>query len=346
MANGIEPGAEFRLMSRAKKVDVSGPWTTDQLSASGQVFEFRLWALLTEQSRGQLHIFLPLTDRGIDGLIHRRTDDAYISVQAKCRSQLHDGEVQIAVWADSLRDDNALLVSGLITEGGLGPTLLVVPEGEFKRLAYLTSNSGKPVYAAEFGMNPRSDSKWLPWLASAERIGERFGVLRPSEELVELRRPEWRSDVGFLGEAETARLLATSGDLNLFRPFPDNETAELAVLHQESRRVVGLQIKTVDVTQARMHAAVHIYAPSFRPSPTTYVVVLAWHRGEGRFVDDCLLIPSGDIHTLARPPDRRGHLNFEWRLGAPLTSKLLPYTTLLEKLNATVARLLSDARLA
>src|SRR5579872_3207436 len=106
------------------------PWTGREASASGQVFEFRLWALLTEQSRGLLHVFLPLADRGIDALVHRLTDDVYIPIQAKGRSVLVDGEVHLVVWAESLRDDNALIVSGLLTEGGLGPTMLVVPEGE------------------------------------------------------------------------------------------------------------------------------------------------------------------------------------------------------------------------
>src|SRR6185312_8268512 len=99
----------------------TAPWTPAEVSASGQVFEFRLWAALTEQSRGQLHVFLPLTDRGIDGLVHRRTDDTYISVQAKSRSSLIDGEVEITVWADSMKDDNALLVAGMNAEGVLGP---------------------------------------------------------------------------------------------------------------------------------------------------------------------------------------------------------------------------------
>jgi hypothetical protein len=91
-------------------MQLSGPWTSDEVSASGQVFEFRLWALLTAQSRGLLHVFLPLADRGIDGLVHRRTDDMWISVQAKGRSTLDKGEVHLVVWADSLRDDNAMLV--------------------------------------------------------------------------------------------------------------------------------------------------------------------------------------------------------------------------------------------
>ena len=72
-------------------------WTTDELSASGQVFEFRLWAALTEQSRGSLHVFLPLSDRGIDALVHRMSDGKYIPIQAKGRSILTDGEVHLVV---------------------------------------------------------------------------------------------------------------------------------------------------------------------------------------------------------------------------------------------------------
>ena len=48
------------------------------------------------------------------------------------------GEVHLVVWADSLAHDDVMIVSGLIVDGGLGPTMLVVPEGDFKRLAELS----------------------------------------------------------------------------------------------------------------------------------------------------------------------------------------------------------------
>src|SRR5438105_4852063 len=181
-------------------VQLTGPWTSDETSASGQVFEFRLWAALTEQSRGGLHVFLPIADRGVDALVHRISDGTYFQVQAKSRSTLHDGEVHLGVWPDALAHDEVLIVAGLVVEGGLGPTLLVAPAADFKRLAYLTSDQGKPLYSAEFGMRPRSDARWLPWLVPLERLVERFGAPlgRLEEALAELR-PEWRSDVGSLG---------------------------------------------------------------------------------------------------------------------------------------------------
>ena len=113
---------------------------------------------------------MPLSDRGIDALVHRFSDGKYIPIQAKGRSSLTDGEVHIVVWADSLKDDDALLVSGQTTEGGLGPTILVIPEGDFKRLAELSHNGDRPIYSARFGMHPRERSRFYPFWASTVAI--------------------------------------------------------------------------------------------------------------------------------------------------------------------------------
>jgi hypothetical protein len=323
---------------------VTGPWTRDEVSASGQVFEFRLWAALTEQSRGGLHVFLPLADRGVDALVHRLTDGLYMPVQAKSRSSLMDGEVHLVVWADSLVHDELVIVSGLIIDGGLGPTALVVPAGDFKRLADLTSNNGKPLYSMQFGMRPRSDSRWLPWLVPSERLVERFGVPAVGVEEAPVEpRPEWRSDVGFLGESEVIRRLAESSELNLFRPFPDSETAEVAVLHLISRSVIGLQVKTVDIDRTHDHATVHVYASSFRPSATTYFVVLAWLRDEARFHEECLLIPTLELLDFAHD-DGYGHVTFEFHPGSATNGRLDSYGRSLVDLRLDLGGLLSGRR--
>jgi hypothetical protein len=320
---------------------MEGPWTRDETSASGQVFEFRLWALLTEQSRGRLHVFLPVTDRGIDALVHRLTDGTYVPVQAKSRSTLMDGEVHIVVWADSLVDDRVLIVSGLIVDGGLGPTCLLISASDFKRHASKSSDEGRPIYSAEFGMRPRSDSKWLPWLVPTERLAERFGVavVAPAE-APPVRRPEWRSDLGYLGEAEVTRRLAEAGNLNAFRPFPDLETAEIAVLDLNTRRVIGLQVKTVDIDQARLHATVNIRGSSFRPSPTTFFTVLAWLRDKSQFYEEFLLIPSMELREFLRD-DGHGHLEFVWQPGSTTVSHLSRYRRGLSELRGHVSSLLA-----
>jgi hypothetical protein len=294
-----------------------GPWTRDEASASGQAFEFRLWAALTEQSRGGLHVFLPLADRGVDALVHRLSDGAYLPVQAKGRSSLVGGEVRLVVWAASLVHDDVLVVSGLLVDGGLGPTMLVVPAGDFKHLADATTADGRPVYSMSFGMRPRSDSRWLPWLVPSERLVERFGVTAAVAGVaVEVGPPPtWRSDLGFLGESEVTRRLAESEHLNLFRPFPDSETAELVVLHVESRRVVGLQIKTVGIGSGHSSGTVSVLESSLRISPTTYFVVVAWLRDERRFHEECLVIPSKEVPWFA-DEDAFGHLKFEFHPGS------------------------------
>ena len=296
---------------------MTGPWTRDETSASGQVFEFRLWALLTEQSRGQLHVFLPLADRGVDALVHRLSDGAYIPVQAKGRSSLVDGEVALVVWVASVAHDDVLVVSGLMVDGGLGPMMLVVPALDFKRLANLTTANGRPVYSMSFGMRPHANSRWLPYLVPTERMVERLGIA-PAEAKVEPEvavPPTWRSDLGFLGEAEVTRRLAEVEDLNLFRPFPDSETAELVALHIANRSVRGLQIKTVGINAGDSAATVTVLASSLRVSPTTYFVVLAWLREAGRFHDECLVIPSEELRGIAAE-DTYGHIKLEFRPGS------------------------------
>jgi hypothetical protein len=291
---------------------VEEPWTRHQTLATGQVFEFRLWAALTEQSQGQLHVFLPMSDRGIDAMIHRLSDGAYIPVQAKARSNLKNGEVQVIVRAETIADDSVVIVSGLVVGGGLGPAILVVPAADFRRLAGSSTDQGQPIYEAEFPMKLNSHSRWAPWLVSPDRIEQSFGVmpyLSVSDGADEVP-PYSTDDRGFLGELEVMRRLAEADDLNLFRPFPDSETAELLVQHRVSRRVIGLQVKTVtlDAPNARPH--VHVLISSFRPAPTTYFSVLAWRPAEARFDEDCLMFPSERLHELAW--EENGYMSFHF----------------------------------
>ena len=324
---------------------MTAPWTRDEASASGQVFEFRLWAALTEQSRGSLHVFLPLTDRGIDGLLHRLTDGVYIPVQAKGRSALMGGEVHLVVWADSLAHDDVMIVSGLLVDGGLGPTMLAVPAGDFRRLAELSHTGGRAIYSMGFGMRPRSDSRWLPWLTSPDRLAERFGIEPAAagvgaEAVVAEAAPSWRSDLGFLGESEVARRLAEDPELNLFRPFPDLETAELAVMHLVSRRALGIQVKTVGVDAARPSATVAVRGLSFRPATTTFFVVLAWVREENRFHEECLVIPSEELASIATI-DAYGHLKFEFHPGSTTPGPLGRFRRSTQELSTVIASHLS-----
>ena len=316
------------------------PWTRHETLAAGQVFEFRVWAALTEQSRGQLHVFLPLSDRGIDAMVHRLSDGAYIPVQAKGRSNLRNGEVQVIVRAETVADDSVVIVSGLVVVGGLGPAVLVVPAADFRRLADSTTDQGRPIYEMAFPMKLESWSRWKPWLVSPDRIEERFGVApglsvpTGADEVP----PYSTGDRGFLGESEVIRRLAEAEDFNLFRPFPDLETAELVVRSRTNRRVIGLQVKTVAVEAANRYPTVEVRISSFRPAPTTHFTVLGWLPAEAKFHEDCLMFPSEELPKFAL--DENGHYSFHFDTGS---AKLKSYRRPLAELRTAVEELLAEA---
>jgi hypothetical protein len=129
--------------------------------------------------------------------------------------------------------------------------------------------------------------------------------------------------VGFRGETEVVRRLADSDGLTLFRPFPDLETAEVAVLHEKTRRVLGIQVKTIGVDKRHLHNTVDIDLASFRPSPQVWVVVVAWDRDRKAFRDECLVIPSMEAERAI--PAYRGHLVFPFAPGSGKPGRLDPF---------------------
>ncbi len=61
-------------------METDARWHHGQTLAAGQVAEFKVWAELVRQSVGGLHVFLPLRDMGIDGVVHRLGDGAYTTI--------------------------------------------------------------------------------------------------------------------------------------------------------------------------------------------------------------------------------------------------------------------------
>ena len=165
--------------------------------------EFKVWAELVRQSMGGLHVFLPLRDMGIDGVLHRLGDGAYTTVQVKGRTELTPtGQVHVTVTANSLRDDEALVVCVLVEEEQLGRMVLVVPESKFRELASHDVVDGREYLTAAFEMHGGGKSRWAPLLVERERLAERFGSAA-----VSIREPDEsellgvdRGREGFLGE--------------------------------------------------------------------------------------------------------------------------------------------------
>ena len=297
-------------------------WHHAQTLAAGQVAEFKVWAELVRQSWGGLHVFLPLRDVGIDGVVHRLDDGSFVAVQVKGRMSLTPaGQVHVTLTASSLVDDDALIVATLVDGSELGRMVLVVDEASFRRLAVHDLVDGREYLTAAFGMHLGGESRWAPFLVARELLGARFAIppppsgrplapraTFPGERGREAGSPSPASGEGkvdrrcegFVGEMEVIRRLALSQSLALFRPFPDLETVEVLVRHMASRRYLGLQVKTSGFDSPSAEERVYFRRSSFRDSPSSFICVLGWDRGGRRFAESCLIIPSADIAGLAR----------------------------------------------
>jgi len=312
-------------------------WHHGQTLAAGQVVEFKVWAELVRQSMGGLHLFLPLRDLGIDGVVHRMADGAYLPLQVKGRTSLTPaGQVHITVTASSLSDDQALVVATLVDSDQLGRFVLVVDEATFRSLAVHDVVEGREYLTAAFALHDGGDSRWAPFLVPREALAERFGAapetaLRGEEEAV---AGVDRGHEGFLGEMEVVRRLADAAALNIFRPFPDLETVEVLARHVMSHRFFGLQVKTVGWDAAHLENRVYVRRSSFRPSASTFICVLGWNRDSVRFEDDCLLIPSEELAGVARVGGE--WMTLEVEPGSGRHRRLDRYRTPLWKLGQTV----------
>jgi hypothetical protein len=317
-------------------------WHYGRTLAAGQMAEFKVWGELIRQSLGGLHVFLPLRDLGIDGVLHRLSDGAYIPVQVKARTKLTPaGQVHITVTASSLVDEAALVVIVLVESDQLGTMALVVDEATFRRLAVHDVVDGRVFLTAAFQMHGGGKSRWLPFLVPRERLAERFGAaagpgLVEDEELEAAQVDRGR--VGFVGEMEIVRRLANAEELLMFRPFPDLETVEVLVRHVASRKFLGLQVKASGWDKTHLENRVYLRRSSFRPAPTTFVCVLGWDRDEERFQSDCLLIPSTEIEQFTRIEGP--WLVLELEPGSQHHRRLDVYRTSLESFARTVESML------
>jgi hypothetical protein len=324
-------------------------WHHAQTLASGQVAEFKVWAELVRQSLGGLHVFLPLRDAGIDGVVHRLVDGSFVAVQVKGRMSLTPaGQVHITVTASSLVDDDALIVATLVDGSELGRMVLVIDEASFRRLAVHDMVEGREYLTAAFGMHLGGESRWARFLIPRELLAKRFAKapIRPGRVAAGSPSPasgEGKAGVdrrfeGFVGEMEVIRRLASSESLLLFRPFPDLETVEVLVRHLGTRRYLGLQVKTSGFDSASAEERVYFRRSSFRPSPSTFICVLGWDRVGRAFAESCLLVPSVDIAGLARVEG--AWLVLEVEPGSGRHRKLDRYASRLEVLSQTIQGML------
>lgn len=320
-------------------------WPYGASDAIGQTGEFLVWAALVSQSGGRLHVFLPLLDRGIDALIHRLDDGAYIALQVKTKSTIGHGEAPIAIYEAHLFTDDQVVIGVFLDGGQLGPYALVVDAATLKRHGARIDDRGRTMLIVDMPVSPSGAHRWSDHLVRVDRLAESLGVPAvvpsPPPSVAPAVRPSDEDHViGFLGEQEVCRRLATLDQCGLFRPFPDYEIVDVAIRRLATGSTLGLQVKTAQLDRPDDTRHVLINRATFVASPSTYVVALAWIATESRFHDTCLLIPSADVPALASASGPYFELHFR-AAGSRERSRLDRYRMPLDALAQAVSRLLT-----
>lgn len=287
-------------------------WPAGSQDAIGQSGEFLVWAALTAQSGGGLHVFLPILDRGIDGLIHRLHDRAYLAVQVKSKTVSDTGEAPIAVLERHLFTDDQLVIGVHLVGDRLDEYSLVADAATFRRKAGRMVDRGRAMLVADMPLRPMPGHRWSEDLVPTADLAMRLGIVRPA--LIAPAPPIAPRDedvvIGNWGELEVMRRLAMIEGCGLFRPFPDNETAEVVARRLASGRTVGVQVKTAQLDER--HATRHILVnrSNFVPGPDTCLVALAWILPEHQFHETCLLIPTDVLQSIAGTSGPNYELHF------------------------------------
>lgn len=309
----------------------SQDWPKSQAPAEGQVVEFLVWASLISSSGGRLHVFLPLLDRGLDGLLHVLPGGAWLPVQVKGSSVVASGRVWLRVR--SLLPPSAWLIGCWLDGSRLGPYSLLIDGASFGSMAKPSSEGRVAVWDLDFPVSPGSASDpvsafVVPTSSLASRL---LPASLPAFELPEA--VDVRSE-GLLGELEVLRLLAVVPSLELYRPFPDLETAEIAVRSSSSGGVLGLQVKTTSLASASDRGVLVVKRRSFRPFPDVWVVALAWLPAQGSFHQECLFLPSSAVASV-------GYADGDWwaihfHPGSTAAGRTAPYRLPLADLASAV----------
>ena len=318
--------------------DIEASWPSGRQKDIGQVAEFLVWANLIAQSGGGFHIFLPMLDRGIDGVVHRIEDGGYVALQVKSKTALHGAEAPIVVYDRHLFTDDQLVIGVHLDGDRLGPFALVLDAATFKAKATRIVDRGRVMLVADMPTHPIPGHKWTEDLVPVDGLAKRLGFVAPAP--LEAIRAEAVSDedsvTGFWGEQEVCRRLGMLVDCGLFRPFPDNETAEVLVRRLATGATLGIQVKTCQLADANARGAIFTLRSSFVAAPSTFVVALAWIRPERRFHETCLVVPSDALSSIATTDGAYYAVHFR-PAGSSKPRRLDKYRVPLESLTEALA---------
>jgi hypothetical protein len=291
-------------------VVVSQPLLVPSNKAVGQVVEWLVWAAAVGHAEHVTHVFLPLDDRGVDGIVRRVADEAMCAVQVKGRTVIEHGHITAVVNRNALDDRHVTFVIAYLDPATvrLGDSLYGMDAGTVLELGSHSPGGANPEVALVLPYPPAPDTRSWPYACSLADLPTRLFPSAGVPEVaptVPLAPPPARSPhraegeiLGHLAELEVMRLLGVPPTVNTFKSFPDLEEAEYLVRHRDSGAIRGVQVKCLIVPDAGTEGLVEFSGISFVPSPLTDFVILAWRRDLAAFDDNAWLIPAADIPHL------------------------------------------------
>jgi hypothetical protein len=234
-------------------------------------------------------------------VVHRRDDGAYLALQVKGITTLHGAEAPIEVFENHLFTSDQMIIGVHLDGDWLGQFAMVVDAATFKQKAARIDDRGRVRLVADMPMHPIPSHKWSEDLVPIDKLADRLAARRGAAAALPARELVSDEDrvVGFWGEQEVCLRLSMLEDCGLFRPFPDNETAEIVLRRLATGSTLGIQVKSSQLDEQRASRKFYVYRPSFVASPTTYLVALAWVVPDHRFHETCLVIPTEDLPSIA-----------------------------------------------
>jgi hypothetical protein len=290
---------------------------------TGQAAEFLVWVAL--MVRSPLHVFLPLRDMGVDGIVRVPGPDIAAAIQVKSRHVLRDGKIHLLVRDDELGDPHAVIVAVVLNAAkrALDDIAICVDVPTFVDLGFRRDGRDRG-YQASIPFPPDSSSRWHPFavriddlsrrvvpsLADAEAEAEAEAAAVVPSPPPSRRPPQAGSDVGYRAEARLLALFAEDARLNTFKAFPDLEMVEYCVRHTKTGGIAGIQVKAISVDADHPRGTVNVPPHTFRPTPNAWFTVFAERRDDQSLHSTCLLIPSMDVGDLLI--DHAGERSFTW----------------------------------
>lgn len=275
---------------------------------SGQIVEWLVWAALVQHSTLPAHVFLPLSDRGVDGILRRPADDAMVAIQVKGSVfSPHQGpylHIHVHDWA--LQDPTVRWVFALHYREGpsLDPHVLCTDTATILRLGAPEEHNGHRTLRIDTTVPDHPDS---PWAGSFIQLADLADHLLPpltAELRATVLPPPVVKDhhekvfIGSLAEVEVMRLLSEIPELNVFKSFPDMELTEYIVRQTPSGRMRGIQVKCTELDGPESTGTFHVRGRDLMAPTTALVAVLGWRHDLGAFDDQALLFPAAKVQEL------------------------------------------------